>query len=101
MILSHFKFCARQMGQSSWSASWHVRALGNDTSVILIWNGLSKTKGNSYKDILRLLLLVGRSLKSTPPLLTVLIMLTSSNEFLQFSETRLLAEHISASFVCL
>src|SRR5947199_5650569 len=84
-ILSHFKFCARQMGESSWSASLHVQVLENDTSVILIWNGLNKTKSGSYKDILLLLLLVVRSLKSTPPLLTVLIMLTYSNKFMQLS----------------
>jgi len=72
------------MGESSWSASLHVRGQENDTPVILIWNGLNKTKSGSYKDILLLLLLVVRSLKSTP-LLTVLIMLTYSNKFMQLS----------------
>src|SRR5438132_7960930 len=76
------------MGESSWSASLHVRGQENDTPVILIWNGLNKTKSGSYKDILLLLLLVVSSLKSTPPLLTVLIMLTSSNELVQLSQNR-------------
>jgi hypothetical protein len=77
------------MGQSSWSASLHVRALEHDTPVILICNGLNKTESGSYKDIFLLLLLEVSSLKSTPPLLTVLIMLTSSNKFMQLSQTRL------------